>query len=71
MSSMNPIPTQPADETASMTTTPGVRNSMYEPPVKPGMSTARSKTAPKRSSQMTGWTSEMPTQAGWRRSARM
>ncbi len=28
MSSMNAIPTQPAEETASMTTTPGVRNSM-------------------------------------------
>ena len=71
MSSMKPIPTQPADETASMTTMPGVRNSMYEPPVKPGMSAVRLNTAPKRSSQITGWKSEMPTQAGWRRSARM
>jgi hypothetical protein len=39
MSSMKPIPVHPALEIASMTTTPGVRNSMYEPPLKPGMST--------------------------------
>jgi hypothetical protein len=35
MSSMNPIPTQPSVETASMTTTPGVRMSMYESPLNP------------------------------------
>ena len=28
MSSMKPMPTQPAEDTASITTTPGVRKSM-------------------------------------------
>ena len=60
MSSMKPIPTQPAEEIASITITPGVRNAMYEPPVKAGMSAVRLNSAPKRSSQMIGWNSEMP-----------
>ena len=71
MSSMKPMPTQPAVDTASITTIPGVRNSTYEPPVKPGISAAFLNTAPNSSSQTTGWTSEMPTHAGWRSSARM
>jgi hypothetical protein len=33
------------------------------------MSAVRLNSAPNRSNQMTGWVSEMPIQAGWRRSA--
>jgi len=41
-----PIPCQPADMIALMTTIPGVRKSRYDPPWKPGMSTTRLKSAP-------------------------
>ena len=70
MSSMKPMPFQPADITAVITATPGVRKTMYESPWKPGISTTRLNSAPKRSSQITGWTSAIATHAGWRMNAR-
>ena len=60
MSSMKPIPVQPADDTASITTMPGVRKSMYEPPSKPGICVTALNSAPNSSSQMIGWISVMP-----------
>jgi hypothetical protein len=57
---MNAMPVQPADETASMTTTPGVRKSMYELSWKPGIFVIALNSAPKSSSQMTGCVRVMP-----------
>jgi hypothetical protein len=48
------MPSQPPEKRAVMTTTPGVRKSTYESPVKPGSSTTRSKSAPNSTSQITG-----------------
>jgi hypothetical protein len=42
---------------------------MYEPPWKPGISTTRLNNPPKRSSQITGCTIAIATQAGWRMNA--
>src|SRR5437763_1235251 len=51
-----------------MTITPGVMNSKYDPDacVKPGTWMTFSNSCPNSSSQMTGWTSVMAANAGWR-----
>ena len=69
MSSIVPIPLQPDENSADMTTIPGARYAMYEPP-KPGRSATFLKSSPNSSSQISGCTSVTATYQGWRQSAR-
>src|SRR5205823_9643600 len=64
MSSISAIPLHAELNIAVITTIPGARNAMYEPPWNPGISTTRLNSAPNRSSQITGWTSVTPTNHG-------
>jgi len=70
MSSMNPMPLHPLVNSTVMTTTPGMRKSMYVPPPKPGTSTTRLNSWPNSSNQIIGWISMITTNAGCRPVAR-
>ena len=70
MSMMKPIPAQPLENSAVITTMPGVRNAMYDPVENPGMSATRLNSWPNSSSQITGWTSVITRKYGWRTRAR-
>lgn len=57
MSSMNTVPAQPLENSAVMTTTPGVMNSRYEPDAdeKPGMWTTLRNSWPNRAWRHSGF----------------
>ena len=63
------MPLQPPENTALITTMPGVRKVMYDLEPKPGISTIFLKSAPKSSSQMMGCANVSARYQGWRRNA--
>ena len=70
MSWMNDVPAQPAENTAVMTTTPGVRYSRYDVVPKPGRSARRVNSCPNSSSHTIGWTRLNARYMGCRASVR-